>query len=674
MNSMRLFNKEYLFQNIKKSLGPLCVFVCIIPILNFILLLFLAISNNNGYIFDLDELSMFNYVGIFVIPLVLSICFFGFIFKKKSVDFMNSMPISRASIFITNTIGGILILFLMMLVNVILIGVVSICFSNVILPFNLILDYFIFWLVSYIFIFTASNIAVSLSGNAVTSIVLTALILFLLPFCHDYITQKQHILNDNIYIKCDDKSCIPNNYVCTGISNCKLKVQDNIYYLYDKSIVTDSNYTMPYDLIHSLFVTGNSIDFRISKLIKMFILSIIYIFIGLFAFSKRKMENCETSFKNINIHLLVKCLTLVPIVAFLYESISLDNDLSSIIIILFLLALVLTYYFIYDLITKHGIKNIKRSLAFFIITVLVLYCSCSVNDYIVSHKKSNKVINSSDIEKISIDDRYYENANLINITSSDRNIINTIISYGLNNSYDEDNDKYLNVKYFTKDRTIEKTVVISEKEYNNLLKTLSNDDTINKKLMKKIKTNKIAYRLDRNYFKYDSELEKILNNIDDINIYEYYQIYSSSACGMALYEYSNHKVSSHYIPCNLSDELYEYISTKRENILKEALEGDYDIYISLSGDLDESIYYNYDYVYDLVLDDLLIFIKNNISSDYDASKDGCILSLYFENREYDYYTNDIDTIVKIINSKVDEIKDTDEYKKYIEDLGNDKYE
>ena len=76
----------------------------------------------------------------------------------------------------------------------------------------------------------------------------------------------------------------------------------------------------------------------------------------------------------------------------------------------------------------------------------------------------------------------------------------------------------------------------------------------------------------------------------------------------------------------------------------------------------------------MVLDDLLVFIKNNISSDYDASKDGCILSLYFENREYDYYTNDIDTIVKIINSKVDEIKDTDEYKKYIEDLGNDKYE
>ena len=96
MSSMRLFNKEYLFQNIKKSLGPLCVSVCIMPILNFILLLFLAISGKNGYILDLRTLSMFNYASIFILPLVLSICLFGFIFKKKSVDFINSMPISRS--------------------------------------------------------------------------------------------------------------------------------------------------------------------------------------------------------------------------------------------------------------------------------------------------------------------------------------------------------------------------------------------------------------------------------------------------------------------------------------------------------------------------------------------------------------------------------------------------
>ena len=49
-------------------------------------------------------------LGTFILPIIISICLFNYIYKKKSVDFINSMPISRKSIFITNTILGIIII------------------------------------------------------------------------------------------------------------------------------------------------------------------------------------------------------------------------------------------------------------------------------------------------------------------------------------------------------------------------------------------------------------------------------------------------------------------------------------------------------------------------------------------------------------------------------------
>ncbi len=668
MSSMRLFNKEYLFQNIKKSLGPLCVTVCIMPILNFILLLFLAISGKNGYILDLRTLSMFNYASIFILPLVLSICLFGFIFKKKSVDFINSMPISRSSVFITNTIGGILIIIAMMLINVILTSIISILFSNVIIPFNLIIDYFIFWTISYIFIFTVSNISVSLSGNAITSIVVTLLILFLIPFCHSYITQKNNIPNKT-YIKCEDNSCIPNDYICGGNNSCTIKAQDNIYYLNNSISEIVYNYTMPYLLINSI-ITGNDdiIYFNITIFLKMFVLSIIYIFIGLYVFSKRKMENCETSFKNIHAHLTIKCLTLVPIVAFLYEVISIDNDLSTLIIIMFVLVLVLTYYFIYDLITKHGIKSIKLSCIYFLISVLVIYGLCGLNECITNKNKSPYIINSSNIKNITI-------SLGTDINISNKKIINKILSYSLNNSNDKDKTNYMNVKYLMGKKIIEKHIFMSDNELDSLIKELNNDSESNKKILNELKSKKYAYQIDNKYYKFDSKLDKILNSsLNDIDLKDYYKKINENTCKIIIYSYENSNSKTTYMPCDLSSELNKYISDKKQEELYRILREEDSIHISLNAGFESKIYDDFSYVYDMVFEDLLQFMKNNKLEDYDSSKDGCMLSLYYSGEQYEYYTNNVDEIVKIIESKIELVKDTEDYKKYIDNLNTNEYD
>ena len=97
------------------------------------------IADNTGW--ELLEIKDGGYLPIFdfsefKIPLLLSNAFrwlfylvsknfkkgwcLIFVFKKKSVDFTLSMPVTRKQIFVTNTIGGIAILVMMIIMNVLL--------------------------------------------------------------------------------------------------------------------------------------------------------------------------------------------------------------------------------------------------------------------------------------------------------------------------------------------------------------------------------------------------------------------------------------------------------------------------------------------------------------------------------------------------------------------------
>lgn len=671
MSSMRLFNKEYLFQNIKKSLGALCVFVCLVPILNFVLLLFLSSSSPKGIVLTLEELSLFNYAGIFIIPLVLSICFFGFVFKRKQVDFINSMPLSRNTIFITNTVGGILIILAMMIINVILISLISLCSPNLIIPSSLIVDYFIFWLVSYIFVFTVSNISVSLSGNAITSIVVTALILFLIPLCHQYITEKNVRTNNKLYIECNDELCIPQKYNCTGVSYCNLKAKNKVYLLQGVDTKKYDNYTMPYLLIYDM--SNNSIEgiFSVTRVLKMFILSIIYIFIGLFVFSKRKMEHCETSFNNINVHLIIKCMTLIPIMIIFYELFNIDNDISSLIVLAIFIVVLLAYYFIYDLITKHGIKNVKLSLLYFVSSILIIYGACALNEYISTRLKKDLIVREKDIISAKVS---FDNRDLIDINVNDRDIINTLISYGLE-KINYDTDEVYNqiwVSYYTGSKTYKKIVNISNNDFDVLLQMLKEKDVISKQMKSIFKRKFVGYEIDGYVFKYDLALDKILNDISStFDINEYNNILYSNNCGVTIYEYKNHNLKSYTIPCSLSDELKNYIDLKRKEILENILENDHILNISIRGDIEDDFYDKYYYVINDARDDLLDYVSKNIGNEYDAYKKTLVLTLHFGTSSYEYYTNDIDSITSIINKKIDEVKDTEDYKEYLNNLDSE---
>ena len=181
MNLKSLFNFNFLKENIRKSKGLLAFLLGIIPIVNIIFLIILLTSSNNNLL-DFNMLSFLTYAGIIFIPLSLSITLFGFILRKKSVDFVLSKPISRKSIFLTNTIGGIVIILIFMLINTLIFALFSCIFANLTIPFLLLVDYFLFWFISYVFMFIVMNLAIILSGNIITSLIVALIILLLVPY------------------------------------------------------------------------------------------------------------------------------------------------------------------------------------------------------------------------------------------------------------------------------------------------------------------------------------------------------------------------------------------------------------------------------------------------------------------------------------------------------------
>ena len=129
MNLTKLFNFSYCMQNIKKSKALIILLVLLVPLFTSIMLL----SISEEYVFSFVELSVVNLIGMYIIPVVLSLALFGYVYKKNSVDFIGSMPISRRTIFLTNTIGGIAILAIAQLLTFICTLFLSKVLSNVII-------------------------------------------------------------------------------------------------------------------------------------------------------------------------------------------------------------------------------------------------------------------------------------------------------------------------------------------------------------------------------------------------------------------------------------------------------------------------------------------------------------------------------------------------------------
>ena len=638
MNLMKLykkFNIRFLKENIKKSKVLLAFCLGLIPLLNILVLVAIAISLNGIEILEFNSLSMVTYLGLFIIPIVLAVSLFGFVFKNKSVDFVLSKPLSRSTIYITNIIGGILIITIFMLLNSLIYLLFGLIFSNLVIPFSLILDYFILFLISYIFIFVVSSLAISIAGNLMGSLVLILIIICLVPFfklVNIYFYENNY---HETYIKCEDEKCKPSNYICLKDTNCIKRLEQNEYSIKGDKIPS-LDFTAPFYSIEDI---NNSNSFYSTKsIIKMLILIPIYSVIGYYLFNKRKMENNETSFKNSKLHYFIKGITSIPVSFICYLTIKKSDELGFIISI----AIILIYSIIYDLITRKEIYKPLKSSIISLITLGIVLGLYGLYDI----KLNNNTLLIKDIKEIKIGNiviKKDKNYKAVNQNIKGEDLINKII----NETLDKDTKNYGNTKYLK----------VKTKENKNYSLGLTWSYDTNKIL------NEIKLIEEKEYFKnynYNNinftgkdvkPTKKLKNLIKNtmINIDNY--TYDNNNFLLEFKTYKNHKYETFYIMPNLNKELDKYILKEKNKKVITFLENNSDFEI---GSIKE--YPLIDYV---LKKNKIKFIKYLENSNNEITENTLNIHLY----------NKYGLLVLIGNA----LSFKEEFKKYEENLNDDEY-
>lgn len=452
MSSIKYWNPKFAIQNMKKSKGVLTLFLGMFPILNFLVLLLLFRESNSTV--NLTTISILQFIGMYIIPFIVGISLFHYLFKRKSVDFIGSMPLSRKTIYVTNVITGLGLLALFILINTAFLFFASML-ANYALPFSMILDYFLIWLVTYFFVFSVSMIAISISGNVMTTIAVSMLLFFLVPFLHAFAKAGIN-QTGNFYIECNHQACLPENYSCDNIESCEKKERENQYQLHSERM-SSYVYTMPYENFHQIiFFNSDKTLFEVTAFGKMIVLGLGSLVLSFFLFSRRKLENTETSFKNYWVHSFVKGLTMIPFLTLIYEVLIESED--SLLVFFVLLCILIGYFFLYDIITRKGIGKWKDSiLAFFLIVSIggVLIVS-------LDHMGSSRVFKEKEIDKLVFDiypsgypteaDRIYE------LTIKNKELISKILSVSLDqkktNPSSYDNSYYMNTYAYFNDSVV----------------------------------------------------------------------------------------------------------------------------------------------------------------------------------------------------------------------------
>ncbi len=571
MNLMKLFNFNYLKENLKKSRGLLLFLLIILPVLNITSLALSLVNMKEPELLSFQDLSFITYLGTYIIPVILAFLLLGFVFKKKNVDFVLSKPISRTNIYLTNVVGGIGLIFLLIVLNAVIFGVFNLV-SLLVIPFKLIIDYLIYWLISYIFVFAITVLAITIAGNFMSSLVVGLIITCLFPFFYLSNILLFNYNSYDSYITCSN--CQIENYNCYGNEIC-LKHLNNNEYMFDFEEIPKGNFTVPL-----LFLNNDDMAYNHISLIKMVGLSIIYLILGYVIFLKRKMENNETSFKYEYMHYIVKGITLIPICFITYFLIKDDTITGYVLSILG----IIIYSIIYDFITRKEIYKFGKSTFISLVIFGILMGVYSL----VNNIPGAKILDINDIEYIVYEYQDHD------IKITDKNLINSIIL---------DNDKNIS--------GVGLEIYANTKRY----QAYTNISTANRDLLDEISESQLQKEqaeFDIKHFDYaedlkvDHKLRKLIEDAyNDANFKN-----SSNETLIKVYDYKNHRYQELSIPKKINSELDNYVLQLRtKNALKYLKERN-DLYLGVSTNFTELDKYVFDYVINSNIDSFIDYLEN----------------------------------------------------------------
>ena len=409
MSLIKSFNISYFKENLKKSIGIILLLIILVPLFTALY----TIVNVNGTessinVPEKDWLSTINMYGMYTIPVLLSFLLFGYVYKKNSVDLINSMPINRKSIFVTNTVVGIIIITIIQVLTAVALLVCNHYLEFVHIYTGVIIDLFIVMWVAYVFMFAATNLAMTMSGTFATQVLLTAIIVLLAPFIIDSF---------------NDFSSLKEYRFIVGNSEFTENVEKEATFTLPYKNLKTLNGAYEYEYAYMSYNLYNTVSIT-----RMLVLSAIYMLVGTYLFKKRKMENCEESFEKVRTHIFVKALTILPMIILLntynnYSEYAESTTGNS--TILFNLCLIIFYYYIYDFIVKRKV-GVKTSIAGLAITLIVLQGTCMGMNYLKENKET-PTIRIEDVAEIAVGtEDYYSpgySFDILNIASGPKHFI-----------------------------------------------------------------------------------------------------------------------------------------------------------------------------------------------------------------------------------------------------------
>ena len=431
MHLKKWFNFKYLYQNFKKSKSLLLFLLCIIPFIN----LWMVGINllNLNYILDFGDLSNTTSIIAFIFPVILAFILYGFVFRRNEVDFVISKPITRRQIFGSNLIGGIVLILLVILINTLGFILLSLL-TKLYIPMGAVIDYFIYWFITYVFIFIISIFAISIAGNIMSSLIVIALVLLLYP-TFTLIEYNARVNSSDTYLVCQDSSCMPEGDYCNGDPDCLADLNTGEY-LYTVNDSYNATLNSPINYFNA--------GFSIKSIVKTIVLAIIYLIAAYYLFKMKKMENSEIGFQNKYLYKFIKILTFIP-VTYLAYTLLVSNSIFFIIGII----ICISYYYIYDLVIKREITNIIGNIGeVIIVSIIFMGCYYLLN---ITYENNSKYLNVPDevLVEYSDADLSYRYVVLVN----DLNLINKLIKVeNMDNSANYNSITiYLNEqKYMTK--------------------------------------------------------------------------------------------------------------------------------------------------------------------------------------------------------------------------------
>lgn len=659
---MKLFNFNFFWQNLKKSRIILLLFTLLIPIINTLILI--SQATNNVYIPSFLDISMFNVIAIYILPIIIAVCLFSYIFKKQSVDFINSMPINRKSIYVTNVISGLLLILTMLIINVILIFLVGIIF-NVPIPFMMLVDYIFIWFLEYLFVLSASILAMCVSGNAITGVVVTLILVFFIPFSKWFIGElKYSSINNNYLLEVSDKTLI-DNYNCFSDKKCLDNLKLNRYEVNLREEKEDN-----VNLLETFFEmsANNKSSYTLYSNIELIILSVLYLILGYVLFNERKMEINETSFRNIHIHNIIKNLTLLPFVAISYVVI---KEEYSIISIVFVFVILLVYSIIYDLITKKGLHNFKVSAFYFILFICLYFVVFALNDIV---KENDIVINYNDIESCGIEIEKVPNSDIIYIKNDELKelIIRNMYNYDY---YNEVEKEYVTAYLKLKNNKKYSLTLYLDSEYDKIMNILYQDNDYNKKY-KDIDYDNVYAVMVGNILYNTKDRNKLIGLIKDgmekLSLKDFvllkdevnYNVINSIGYNIKikLYSYFGHERYEYNIWFNINDKILDYVVNTNNKYLKKDISNviplDYKLYY-VGHNFDSRYEINYNIMYNSK-NELYNYILKSLDDNVDMSKEYIALSVCFDKKCYDFVSNNIVEFKKILDDKYNYLKENNE--------------